>query len=357
MKHESVCRVAGTRPARFVAVVGVACCRHGSPLLLAGAQARAATGRLPRPPPLAADASRRSPSSPRRLRAGGSGACAARGSRTGRAIPPSPPTDSSPAQQMAVYLARALKLPDCQFCDFGTWSAETGGTARSARCTERGSWTARRLLTFSPGAPVSRQEAAALLVAALRYSAVEQGARRRRFAHALPTWTTGWPASRTGSSSAPEYSSPVAIAYRLGLFDVPAEGWLLPCSASLIRNWSRCSSGPLSRTSSTRTAYPARRSIRCRRVSQTVSGLERAPWCCCSQSRLARSALPLRRGRRQVRQPHQGRGLGLREVRAAQADRGGGRGGVGALLAAAGADAGLSEERARGWKWTSPGRS
>jgi hypothetical protein len=103
---------------------------------------------------------------------------------------------------MAVYLARALKLPDCNYSDFvdvewGDWGFGAIAALRRARLID-----AISPLTFSPGRPVSRQEAAALLVAVLRYSMENQGA---EIADSLTRIASKsyWPASRTEGSSVP----------------------------------------------------------------------------------------------------------------------------------------------------------
>jgi N-acetylmuramoyl-L-alanine amidase len=139
------------------------------------------------------------------------------------------PTDLVTRAQMAVYLARALQLPECRYGDFvdvdrGDWGFSETTAVHRARLMDGTS-----MLTFSPNQPVSRQQAAALMVAALRYSVNELGAEIPD--PLTPYRANDWLAGvKDRALIGTEYASSVAIAYRLGLFDVSADGWLLPMS-------------------------------------------------------------------------------------------------------------------------------
>ena len=144
------------------------------------------------------------------------------------------PTDVVTRAQMAVYVARALQLPDSRDGDFvdverGDWGFGAIGAVHRAGLID-----GTTPVTFSPGRPVSRQEAAALLVSALRYSVAKQGA---KIADSLTPYRikdllAGF---KDKGLIGPGYATDVAIAYRVGLFDAPSEGWLFP-SLSLTQN-------------------------------------------------------------------------------------------------------------------------
>jgi Putative peptidoglycan binding domain/S-layer homology domain/L,D-transpeptidase catalytic domain len=129
--------------------------------------------------------------------------------------------------QMAVYLARALHLPDGQSLSFGDVGAAHWGYAQIGAVYDAGLMQGTSPTTFSPDSPVSRQEAMALVLAALRYSAQDQ--QSPVFESLTPYEAEGWLAGfQDRNLIDPQYSGSVAMAYSLGLFDAPAEGWLLP---------------------------------------------------------------------------------------------------------------------------------
>lgn len=137
------------------------------------------------------------------------------------------PTDVVTRADMAVCLARALKLPDCAYSDFvdverGDWGFGAIGALHRARLIDGTS-----PLTFSPDRAVSRQEAADLLVAALQYSVRFQGANvgDSLTPYRIKEWLAGF---KDRALISPAHATSVAIAYRVGLFDAPAGGWLFP---------------------------------------------------------------------------------------------------------------------------------
>ncbi len=193
-------------------------------VLLAGAQAQAVTGSAQ--PSLAAEAEGSYEEAIEAL--------ALRGIANRPADRSYVPTDIVTRAQMAVYVARALQLTDCQFGDFmdverGDWGFGEIGAVHRARLMDGTS-----LLTFSPDRPVSRQEAAALLVAALRYSVAKQGAEidDSLTPYHINAWLAGF---KDRGLISPEYVTDVAIAHRVGLLDAPSEGWLFP-SLTLTHN-------------------------------------------------------------------------------------------------------------------------
>jgi hypothetical protein len=129
--------------------------------------------------------------------------------------------------QMAVYLARALQLPDGQALSLGDVGSAYWGYSEIGAVYDAGLMQGTSPIKFSPNATVSRQEAMALILAALRYSTQGQEAAR---AYSL---TPDQVDSRLAGFQDRNfidlrYRGSVAAAYSLGLFDSPADGWLLP---------------------------------------------------------------------------------------------------------------------------------
>jgi hypothetical protein len=137
------------------------------------------------------------------------------------------PSETATRAQMAVYLARALRLPDCEFADFFDVEPADWGFGEIGAVHRAGIMDGASLLTFSPNAPVSREEAAALLVDALRYSVRKHALTvdDSLTPYQIDRWLGGF---QDRAFITPKYASSVAIAYRLGLFEIPADGWLLP---------------------------------------------------------------------------------------------------------------------------------
>jgi len=137
------------------------------------------------------------------------------------------PSDVATRAQMAVYLARALRLPECEFADFLDVEPADWGFGEIGAVHRAGIMDGTSLLVFSPSAPVSREEAAALLVDALRYSVEKQAltVNDSLTPYQIDDWLAGF---KDRTFITPKYACSVAIAYRVGLFDIPAEGWLLP---------------------------------------------------------------------------------------------------------------------------------
>ncbi len=128
---------------------------------------------------------------------------------------------------MAVYVARALWLPDVPALDFGDVGAADWGYKDIGAVADAGIMPGTSATAFSPDAPVSRQEAMAVIVATLRYMTAEKGADLGVSLEGSQAsdWLAGF---QDRNLIGPEYFAAVAVAYRLGLFDDPAEGWLFP---------------------------------------------------------------------------------------------------------------------------------
>jgi N-acetylmuramoyl-L-alanine amidase len=129
--------------------------------------------------------------------------------------------------EMAVYLARALKLAQPQYGDFLDLDLRDWGYGSMTAVHRAGVMDGTSLLVFTPDRAVTRQEAMALVVAALRRVVDKQGAEdgASLAPDAVADWLVGF---RDRKLISPQYAAGVAAAYRAGLFDMPADGWLLP---------------------------------------------------------------------------------------------------------------------------------
>jgi N-acetylmuramoyl-L-alanine amidase len=162
--------------------------------------------------------------------------------------------------QMAVYLARTLRLSDIRALSFDDVGAGHWGYSEIGAVSEAGLMQGTAPGAFSPDASVSRQEAAALIVAALRYSAEKQGAASSD--DLSPSQVEEWLAGfQDRNFIDPQYTGTVAVAYRIGLFDMPEESWLLPRLAvtheELLGMLDRAFVGPVAASSSFPTAVAA----------------------------------------------------------------------------------------------------
>jgi hypothetical protein len=167
--------------------------------------------------------------------------------------------------QMAVYLARALQLPKSPCLAFGDVGAAFWGYSEIGAVYDAGLMQGTSPTKFSPDDPVSRQEAAALILAALRHAAQDQEtassdtpASETLSQYQVDSWLAGF---RDKSLIDPRFSVSVALAYRLGLFDAPDEGWLLPklgiTHQELIGMLDRAFAEPLSARTAVPTAVDA----------------------------------------------------------------------------------------------------
>jgi hypothetical protein len=129
--------------------------------------------------------------------------------------------------QMAVYLARALQLANGQALSFDDVGAAYWGYSEIGALYDAGVMQGTSPTKFSPDAAVSRQEAMALILTALRYSAdhQEEAVAESLTPYEVDAWLAGF---QDRGLIDPQYSGSVAMAFSLGLFDAPAEGWLLP---------------------------------------------------------------------------------------------------------------------------------
>ncbi len=138
------------------------------------------------------------------------------------------PSESVTRAQMAVFLARALGLPESPgqpFIDVNKpdWFAGAVGALYQKRLIQGTS-----AIVFSPNQLINRQQAATLVMRCLKFflesnpgSAVEYELSKVQAA----AWLVGF---RDRPLIAPAHAVSVANAYRLGVIEGPAGGWFLP---------------------------------------------------------------------------------------------------------------------------------
>jgi N-acetylmuramoyl-L-alanine amidase len=136
-------------------------------------------------------------------------------------------SDLSTREQLAVYLARVLSLPDTPAAQFGDLTTADWGYKKIGAVVQAGLMAGTSQTEFSPHASVTREQAMASIVATLRYFTEEKGTDLGvpLEATGVNDWLGGFQDRKLID---PAYSSAVAVAFRLGLFDAPSEGWLLP---------------------------------------------------------------------------------------------------------------------------------
>jgi hypothetical protein len=138
------------------------------------------------------------------------------------------PDDAPTRAQMAYTLARLLELepsPGQPFFDVRptNWFAGAVGAL-----FQRGVIEGTSLVMFSPDRPLSKQEAAAWVVRALE-STNRQGGEASASLNLTEDQAPAWLAAfRDRGFIDPAYTVPVANAYRLGILDDRADGWLFP---------------------------------------------------------------------------------------------------------------------------------
>ncbi len=138
------------------------------------------------------------------------------------------PNESVTRAQMAVFLARALGLPESPgqpFFDVNNpdWFAGAVGALYQKRLIQGTS-----PIVFSPDRPINRQQAATLVMRCLKFflerdpaSTVEHELAKEQAA----VWLVGF---RDRLLIAPYHAVSVANAYRLGVIESNADGWFFP---------------------------------------------------------------------------------------------------------------------------------
>ncbi len=269
------------------------------------------------------------------------------------------PTDVVTRAQMAVYLARALRLPDDRYSAFVDVERGGLGVRRDRSPVQSGghdghyaarpsrpnglSPARKRRPCWSPLSATRRRSKGPIVgdsltpyrikdwLAGFKDRGLIGPAVRHRRRHRLPGGAVRRPVRRLAASLR---------------------------SVSPSRNWSPCSSGP----SSSRVATRATRALSLRRstLSDAYPKLSKGssgPLVLLLEPRLTALHYPCGAVDGKYDYQHPGRGPGLPEVRAAQADRRGGSTRSGQRLLVAQAPAPVyMEDAGGGWRWTSPGR-
>jgi peptidoglycan hydrolase-like protein with peptidoglycan-binding domain len=155
-------------------------------------------------------------------------ALAAEGIVQGRQDGSFAPYDPVTRAQMAVFLARALRLPESPGSPFfdvnnGEWFAGAVGVLYQKRLLNGTS-----PIMFSPDRPISRQQAATLVMRCLGFYLDSNPDPSLEFD--LPNGETGpWLASmRDRAFIASAHAASVANAYRLGVIQSSTDGWFYP---------------------------------------------------------------------------------------------------------------------------------
>lgn len=133
--------------------------------------------------------------------------------------------------QLAVFLARALELPNSCGAPFADLSPEDWSYGAVSALYWAGLVSGTGPAQFSPDVPVSRQQAAALVIGALAYLMNEQpqpGVDLAPASEGTGPWLAGF---RDRSFIAVEHAESVATAYRLGVVEGSAGGWYYPASS------------------------------------------------------------------------------------------------------------------------------
>ncbi|MFH0916297.1 MAG: S-layer homology domain-containing protein [bacterium] len=130
--------------------------------------------------------------------------------------------------QMAVFLARALGLPESPgqpFFDVNKpdWFAGAVGILYQKRLIQGTS-----AIVFSPDEPISRQQAATLVMRSLEFAVeagLESAVEYELTGDQAAVWLLGL---RDRPLIAPDHAVSVANAYRLGVIESPVDGWFYP---------------------------------------------------------------------------------------------------------------------------------
>jgi len=155
-------------------------------------------------------------------------ALAAEGIVSGRDDGSFGPSDPVTRAQLAALLARTLDLQDFPYTPFIDVTTQDWFSGPVGALYQTGIVSGTGPITFSPQLPVSRQQAATLVMRALSYSPESQPAAEGDYV--LPPGTADlWLAGfRDRALIGPEHSESVANAYRLGIIEGAPDGWFYP---------------------------------------------------------------------------------------------------------------------------------
>jgi hypothetical protein len=155
-------------------------------------------------------------------------ALAAEGIVSGRDDGSFGPSDPVTRAQLAALLARTLDLQESPYTPFLDVTALDWFAGAVGALYQAGIVSGTDALTFSPNLPVSRQQAATLIMRALSYSLAGQPLSETDYE--LPygeadLWLAGF---RDRALIGPAHSESVANAYRLGIIEGAPDGWFYP---------------------------------------------------------------------------------------------------------------------------------
>lgn len=138
------------------------------------------------------------------------------------------PNDPVTRAQLTAFLARALHLPDSLAAPFADVAIRDWCFGAVAAMYEAGLVSGTGPATFSPNAPVSRQQAATMVMASLGYLLEKQpqpGVDLTLAVEQAGAWLAGF---RDRALISPEHALFVANAYRLGVSEGALDGWFYP---------------------------------------------------------------------------------------------------------------------------------
>ncbi|MBN1322160.1 MAG: S-layer homology domain-containing protein [Thermoleophilia bacterium] len=138
------------------------------------------------------------------------------------------PNDAVSRAHMAMFLARVLKLPESVWQPFTDVTTQDAFAGAVGALYQRGLIQGTTGFLFSPAEPVTRQQAASLVMRCLGFAAQSDAglAVECRLAEdKVAVWLAGF---RDRALIAPDHVLSVANAYRLGVIDNPVDGWFYP---------------------------------------------------------------------------------------------------------------------------------
>jgi hypothetical protein len=138
------------------------------------------------------------------------------------------PNDAVTRAQLMAFLARALHLQDSAVAPFTDVTIQDWYFGAVAAMYEAGLISGTGPATFSPNAPVSRQQAATMVMNSLGYLLEKQPQFGVDFILA-PSQAGAWLGGfRDRALISPAHALVVANAYRLGVIEGATDGWLYP---------------------------------------------------------------------------------------------------------------------------------
>ncbi|MCL5735334.1 MAG: S-layer homology domain-containing protein [Actinobacteria bacterium] len=138
------------------------------------------------------------------------------------------PGDSLTRAQMAVFLARALQLPEASGQPFFDVRASDWFGGAVGALFQQGLIQGTSPITFSPNQPISLQQAVSLVMRSLGYFLGSNPGQTVDFEltkEQAPVWLAGF---RDRERIAAAHRISVANAYRLGVLNGSGDGWLFP---------------------------------------------------------------------------------------------------------------------------------